>query len=146
MITLKDLLDQSPEIAGAAHLLLARIFLETESGDSERFEKIGEHRQKADELLPETAQAYFLRAMIAISIREKLEFLNEALQLDRGHYESRRLRAFTYYASKKYEQMKEDALVMTALRSEDPWVTLSVLLRYGNSAIMKRQLRITIMP
>ncbi|MGB2863262.1 MAG: protein kinase, partial [Sedimentisphaerales bacterium] len=120
MITLKDLLDQSPEIAGAAHLLLARIFLETESGDSERFEKIGEHRQKADELLPETAQAYFLRAMIAISIREKLEFLNEALQLDRGHYESRRLRAFTYYASKKYEQMKEDALVMTALRSEDP--------------------------
>jgi len=117
---LEDLLEESPEIAGAAHLLLARILLETESSDSERFAKIAEHGQKADELLPETAQAYFLRAMITISIKKKLEYLNEALRLDRGHYESRRLRAYTYYASRKYEQMEEDASAMTALRSEDP--------------------------
>ncbi|MFC1634777.1 protein kinase [Planctomycetota bacterium] len=130
---LEDLLDERAEIAGAAHLLLARILLETEASDSEKFAKIEEHRQKADELLPETAQAYFLRARIAISIREKLEYLNEALRLDRGHYESRRLRAYTYYASRKYEQMEEDALVMTALQSQDP-------LGYSLRAIALREL------
>ena len=57
---------------------------------------------------------------MALTIKEKLELLDEALNIDRRHYESRKLRAFTYYASRKYEKMKEDALGMTILRPQDP--------------------------
>ncbi len=75
---------------------------------------------QAEALLPETAEAYFLRAMTAITVKEQLASLDRALQLDPTHYESRRLRAYTYYASRKYERMKEDALGMTILRPRDP--------------------------
>ena len=117
---LQGLLDDRPEIAGGAHLLMARVILETESSDSTRFTRITDHRQKADGLLPESADAFFQRAMTAVSIKEKLKSLDQALEHDRGHYESRRLRAYTSYASKKYKQMESDALFMTASQPEDP--------------------------
>jgi tetratricopeptide (TPR) repeat protein len=71
-------------------------------------------------LLPETAGAYFLRAMTALTVQEQLTALDKALQLDPSHYESLRLRAFTYYASRKYDRLREDARVMTVLRPRDP--------------------------
>ncbi|MHC4440141.1 MAG: tetratricopeptide repeat protein, partial [Planctomycetota bacterium] len=117
---LEDLLDDRPEIAGAAYSLLARILWESESSDEEKFKKVDEYRQKAEELLSETAEAYFLRAMMAITIKEKLELLDKALYIDPRHYESCRLRAFTFYASRKYEMMENDARVMVVLRSQDP--------------------------
>jgi Tol biopolymer transport system component len=117
---LNDLLNDRSEIAGAAHALVARILWETGSLDAQKLEEIEEHRQKAEELRPETAEAYFLRAMTALTVKEQLGALDKALQLDASHYESRRLRAFTYYASRKYERMKDDALAMTVLRPRDP--------------------------
>ena len=117
---LGSLLDAPPEIAGAAHSLLVRILWESESPDAEKLKEIEEHRQKAEELLPETAEAHFLRAMTAVPVKEQLASLDTALRLNRNHYESRRLRAFTYYASRKYEQMRDDALAMTILRPGDP--------------------------
>ncbi|MCP4261398.1 MAG: protein kinase [Planctomycetes bacterium] len=133
-ITILDsLLNKQPEIAGISYSLLARILLESESIDDEKLKKIDEYQQKAEELLPETAEAYFLRAMMALTIKEKLELLDEALYIDSGHFESRRLRAFTYYASRKYEKMKEDALGMTILRPRDP-------LGYYLRAIASREL------
>jgi tetratricopeptide (TPR) repeat protein len=118
--TLNNLLGEPPEIAGAAHSLLARILWESESLDAEKLKEIEEHRRQAEALLPETAEAYFLRAMTAVTIKEQLAALDKALQLDSGHYESLRLRAFTYHASRKYERMKDDALGMTYLRRRDP--------------------------
>jgi tetratricopeptide (TPR) repeat protein len=117
---LGSLLNERPEIAGAAHSLLARILWESELPNAERLKEIDEHRQRAEVLLPETAEAYFLRAMTAVTVKEQLASLDKALQLDPGHYESRRLRAFTYYASRKYEKMKDDVMVMTVLRPRDP--------------------------
>jgi len=117
---LSNLLNERPEIAGAAHSLLARILWESESPSAEKLKEIEEHRRRAEALLPETAEAYFLRAMTAVTVKEQLASLEKALQLDPAHYESRRLRAFTYYASRKYEKMKEDALVLTVLRPRDP--------------------------
>jgi len=116
---LEKLVDDRPEIAGAAHSLLARILWESESSDDEKMKKVDEYRLKAEELLSETAEAYFLQAMTNPTIKEKLEMLDKALDLDPGHYESLRLRTFTYYASRKYEQMKDDALVMVALQPRD---------------------------
>jgi hypothetical protein len=83
VINLENLLNESPEIAGAAYSLLARILWESEAGDNEKRKKIDEYRQKAEELLPETAEAYFLRAMMALTIKEKLELLDEALYIDK---------------------------------------------------------------
>ena len=117
---LQQLLDDRPEIAGAAHSLLARILWEIPALDAEQLKKVQDHRARAEALLPETAEAYFLRAMTAMTIRQKFELLDHALHLDRGHFESRRLRALTYYASRRYEAMERDAFVMTALRPQDP--------------------------
>ncbi len=116
---LGDLVHNRPEIAGAAHALLARILWESQSPKAEKSEEIEEHRRQAEALLPETAEAHFLRAITAATIREQLASLNQALQLDPAHYESLRLRAFMYYASRKYEKMRDDALVMTVLRPRD---------------------------
>jgi serine/threonine protein kinase/Tol biopolymer transport system component len=132
-ILLNSLLNERPEIAGAAHSLLARILWESESPDAEKLKQVEEHRQRAEALLPETAEAYFLRAMTAVTVKEQLASLDKALQLDSGHYESRRLRAFTYYASRKYDQLHDDALVMTILRPRDP-------LGYSLRAVARREL------
>ena len=87
--------------------LLARILWESGSLNAEKLKEIEEHRHQAEALLPETAEAYFQRAMTAVTIKEQLASLDKALQLDTGHYESRRLRAFTYYASRKYDRLKD---------------------------------------
>ncbi len=116
---LGNLLQEPPEVAGAAHSLLARILWESESLDAEKLQQIEEHRQRAEALLPETAEAYFLRAMTAPTVNEQFAALNKALQLGPDHYESLRLRALTYYASRKYERMRDDALGMTYLRRRD---------------------------
>jgi len=117
---LGNLLNGRPEIAGAAHSLLARILWEGESPDAERLKEIEEHRKNAETLLPETAEAYFLRAMTAMTVKEQLASLDKALQFDPAHYESRRSRAFTYYASRKYDRLRDDALGMVILRPRDP--------------------------
>jgi len=117
---LEGLLDSRAAIAGAAHSLLARILWESPSRDTKNLEKANEYRQKAEDLLPETAEAYFLRAMTALPIREKLDLLDKALRLDPGHYESYRMRAFTHYASRRYDRMQDDALAMIVLRPRDP--------------------------
>jgi serine/threonine protein kinase/Tol biopolymer transport system component len=117
---LNNLLNESPEVAGAAHGLLARILWESGASDTANLKEMEEHRQKAEALLPETAEAYFLRAMTSLTVKEELASLDRALQLDSSHYETRRLRAFTYYASRKYDRLQADALVMSVLRPRDP--------------------------
>jgi serine/threonine protein kinase len=119
-VILRGLLQEGPEVAGAAHALLARLLWEREGLDTERVQEIEEHRRQAETLLPQSAEAYFLRAMTAVTIQEQLAALDMALRLDSGHYESRRLRAFIHYASRRYERMNEDAFAMEALRARDP--------------------------
>jgi serine/threonine protein kinase/tetratricopeptide (TPR) repeat protein len=133
VMILNRLLQERPVIAGAAHALLARVLWEGETLDAERLQAIEEHRRQAEISLPETAEAYFLRAMTAITVKDQLAALDKALQLDPGHYESLRQRAFTYYASRRYERMRDDALGMTYLRRRDP-------LGYSLRAIALREL------
>jgi tetratricopeptide (TPR) repeat protein len=117
---LKQLIRDRPEIAGAAYALLARLIWESEVLDGEKQKEMEEYRRRAEALLPGTAEAHFLRAMIAVTVKEQLAWLDKALRLDPGHYDSRRLRALTYQASRKYEEMEHDALVMTVLNKDDP--------------------------
>ncbi|RPJ19780.1 MAG: hypothetical protein EHM35_20285, partial [Planctomycetaceae bacterium] len=117
---LKTLLDGRPEIAGAAHVLMVRALRENGDLDTQKLQEIEEHRRQATNLLPQTAEAYFLQAMTALTVKEQLGALDEAVRLDAKHYETRRLRAFTYYASRQYGPMSDDASVMEALRDRDP--------------------------
>lgn len=119
---LKDLclLQDRPELAGAAHSLLARIIWESQSLGPQELKEVVKHQQKAEQLLPKTAEACYLRAMTVFTIPDKLALLTEALRLDHSHYPSRRLRALTYQASREYELMKDEALLMTDRWPLDP--------------------------
>jgi serine/threonine protein kinase/tetratricopeptide (TPR) repeat protein len=120
--TLEQLLNDRPEIAGAAHALMARILWESPSTNAEKLAKIETHQEQAKVLFAESesAEAFFLRAMTAFTIKEKMALLHKALRLDPSHYESRRLRALTYYASRKYQDLEHDALAMIVRQPKDP--------------------------
>jgi len=120
IVKLENLLNERPKIAGAAHALLARIYLEGEGRDTGRLSKANEHRQEAEKLLPDIAEAHYLRALTAATIKETLRYLNKALDVGPDHYESRRMRASTHYCSRKFSLAAEDALSLTALNPKNP--------------------------
>ena len=80
---LEKLLDERDEIAGQAHLLLAKIYYDSDPdapGRTKEYRLKWEyHRQEAERLLPHTADAYLLRAMSAGTVQKSVEFLNKAL-------------------------------------------------------------------
>ena len=110
---LKGLLAEPPEIAGTAHALLARIHDAWESSLAE------EHRRQAESLLQQTAEAYSLRAMAAMTPEEALVWLDKALKLEPDHFLSRQARALVYYASRNFAGMELDAEAMIVIRPKD---------------------------
>jgi serine/threonine protein kinase/Flp pilus assembly protein TadD len=132
---LEELTNERDEIAWQAHFLLARIYLETDPGNPNEvreYQRRGrEHQQRGEELFSETAAAYFNRAMIAGTVDKSLEYLDNALRIDSGHYPSRRARTLGYYALRDYRNMERDAVAMTALRDWDPegYSLLAIALR-----------------
>ena len=130
---LHKLLNERPEIAANAHFLLARIYLESTSGDLHMKEKAEIHMQQGEQLLPRTAEAYVLRAIIAQTVQGTLGWLNDALQLNRSHYGARRTRALTFYALGEYHDMETDASVMIGSQPENP-------AGYSLRAIARREL------
>ena len=132
--SLEELLDESPDIAGTAHLLLARLYWESELDDIEKKEKVDRHRAEAQQLLPETADSYYMRAMNAATVKESMVFLGKAIDdLDPRHYESLRLRAQTYRVSEKFVDMEYDALAMIVSQPQNPR-------GYAMRAIARREL------
>jgi tetratricopeptide (TPR) repeat protein len=130
---LYKLLNERPEIAANAHFLLARIYLESASVDLHMKDKAEVHLQQGEQLLPRTAEAYLLRAMIAQTVQETLGWLNDALQLDPSNYNARRTRALTYYALREYRDMETEASVMIGGQPKNPE-------GYSLRAIAKREL------
>ncbi|MHC4370083.1 MAG: protein kinase domain-containing protein, partial [Planctomycetota bacterium] len=131
--TLESLLDEAPETAGYASLLLARILLEDGSINEDKLARVDELKLRAEELLPRSAKAYFFRATMALSIKDKLDLLQRALETGPGHYDSRKLRALIHYASRRYSDMELDVETMIALRPQDP-------LGYSLRAVVSREL------
>lgn len=123
---LKKLLDEQPEVAGPAHYLLARIYAGSDSA------KAKEHQQLAGSLLPQTAEAYCLRAMTASTPERIIQWLSKAVQLDPSHYPSRKARALAYYAMKDYRKMEQDVEATIVMRPKDS-------LGYALRAIARRE-------
>jgi serine/threonine protein kinase len=133
---LLTLLNERSEIAANAHFLLARIYLESAAGDPHMKDKAEVHLQHGEQLLPRTAEAYLLRAVIAQTIQETLGWLNETLQLDPSNYDARRTRALTYFALREYHDMETEASVMIGSQPKNPE-------GYSLRAIARRELALT---
>ena len=110
---LQPLLDQEAGIAGAAHCLLARMFIGTAPEESRK------HQELADALTPQTADAFMLRAMASGSPDVAIDWLSKAVQLDPSHYPARRARALAYYASRAYASMEQEGEILIAMRPRD---------------------------
>ncbi len=121
---LESLLEEREDIAGQAHFLLARIYYENDPdapGRTATYRSKWEyHREKAEELLPETADAYLLRAVSAGTVPKALQYIDKALELDKNHYDSLRMRSSLSYASRDYHKMIKDAAQMTAIEPNNP--------------------------
>jgi len=120
---LKGLLGESHEIAGQAHFLLATIYYESDpeapASTPEYSAQYIHHKQKADELLPETADSYLLRAISAATVPKALEHLDRALALDYKHMESIKTRFYIHHACSNFRQMAPDATKMKMIKPED---------------------------
>ena len=121
---LEKLTKEKDEIASQAHFLLARIYLETDPDnpeDAPKYQQKGKyHQQEGEKLFSESPEAYFNRSMMAGSVNSILKWLNEALKLNRSHYDSLEARSLAYYALNKYDEMEIDASVMIGNESSNP--------------------------
>jgi len=121
---LERLLGTADEVAGQAHLLLANIYYEADPcapGETSEFrQRWQEHREQAEQLIAGTAPYYVLRAQAAYGVKEMLEMLDQALKLDKQHYDSLRERAHIYYSQHDYEKMARDATRMIGIRPDRP--------------------------
>jgi len=124
---LNELLSEKPEIAGAAHYLLARIYMGSDPN------KAKEHQQLGESLLPQTAEAYSLRGMTTSTPEETIQWLSRAVELDPSHYPSRKARALAYYALKDHRKMAEDVEAIIVMRPKDS-------LGYSLRAIARREM------
>ena len=134
---LESLLDERDEIAGQAHLLLAKLHYDNYPKAMERKEtyrqKWEHHRQEAGRLLPRSADALQQQALSAGTADQAFDLLRQALELDEKHYDSLRERAYLYYVSHDYFNMLLDAVKMTGIQSRHA-------LGYSLSAIAQREL------
>ncbi len=117
---LYKLLNERSEIAANAHFLLARIYLESAARDPHMKDKAQVHLQHGEQLLPRTAEAYLLRAVVAQTVEGTLRWLEEALQLDPAHYDAHRARALTCFALGEYHDMETEASVMIGSQPKNP--------------------------
>jgi Tol biopolymer transport system component/uncharacterized protein HemY len=117
---LYKLLKERSEIAANAHFLLARIYLESTARDPHMKDKAEVHLQHGEQLLPRTAEAYVLRAVVAQTVQETLRWLEEALQLGPANYDAHRARALTCLALGEYHDMETEASVMIGSQPKNP--------------------------
>jgi tetratricopeptide (TPR) repeat protein len=110
---LRRLLGEEPEIAGTAHYLLAMIYMGSDPPKAKL------HQKRAEELLPQTAEAYCLRAMAASTSDEAVDWLTKAVAFNPSHYPSHKALALAYYALKDYSKMAHEVDIIIVLRQWD---------------------------
>jgi len=106
--------EPEPETVAAAHYLLASIYhLQS------NLEKAQKHQQLVDSLLPDTADAYVLQAMMADTPDIKIEWLSKAIDMEADNHAAYQARALAHYGSKNFERMLRDTMPIVARRPKD---------------------------
>ena len=112
------------EITGQAHAILANIYYEGDPcapGQNSDYHQLWkEHCEQAEQLIGDTATYCFLRARATSDVQEALTLLDQALELNRQHYDSLRERALIYQAQQDYSEMAIDAACMITVQSHNP--------------------------
>ena len=112
------------KIAGQANAILANIYYEGDpcapSENTNYYQLWNNHREQAELLIGDTATYCFLRARATSDVQETLKLLDQALELDRKHYDSLRERALIYRAQQDYSEMAIDAACMITVQSNNP--------------------------
>ncbi|MFC1794715.1 hypothetical protein ACFL3Q_14145, partial [Planctomycetota bacterium] len=96
---LEGLLGEPDEISSQAHLLLARIYLESAPRDAnsplfiqgktqKHQDKAMEHQAKGNAMLPGSAQSYYNKALMAGSVNETLRWLDRAIELQPDYFDA----------------------------------------------------------
>jgi len=111
--TLRPLLSEKPKIAGPAYYLLAAINAGIAPSKAE------DYRQRAESMLPNTAEALALRGMTATSPMQSVRMLTKSLELDPQYYPGRKARALAWYSLGDLNEMKADVETMISLRPQD---------------------------
>jgi len=110
------------EIAGQAHAMLANIYYEGDPcalGRNSNYHQLWKnHCEQAEQLIGNTATYCFLRARATSDVQEALTLLDQALEMDRQHYDSLRERALIYQAQQDYFDMAVDAACMITIQSQ----------------------------
>jgi len=123
---LVGLLDESPEVAGPAHCLLATIHMGRDPVKAQA------HQQAGESLLPQTPEAYTLRGLTADGSTATVQWLSKALELDPAYYPARKARALACDAVRDYTTMTTDAEALIVARPKDA-------LGYALRAIARRE-------
>ncbi len=111
---LQQLEAESPN-EGAVYEMLAMLYVAR--GDDALVTK---YRQLAEAFPPRTPEAFIIKAITAENLKAMLNLLSQALELDRQHYQARRMRARTYAALKDYDNMERDADRMVFVQPQNP--------------------------
>ena len=126
------------EIAGGAHFLAAEIYYDGDPdapGQTQEYRAKWEyHNDQAELLLPPSADTYLLQARRAGTVHKTLKLLDQALELDRGHYDSIRELAYLSYASRDFVEMVAHAGRMVGIRPDHG-------LGYSLCAVAQRELK-----
>jgi len=138
IVALESLLQERDEIAGQAHLLLAKLYYDSYPKAIEMKEEYRSnweyHRQKAERLLPGDADTFLHKAQSAGTVHQAFDWINRALALTHDtHYDSLRERAYLHYVSHDYFNMLLDAIKLTGIQPKHA-------LGYSLSAIAQREL------
>ncbi|NQV36326.1 MAG: serine/threonine protein kinase, partial [Phycisphaeraceae bacterium] len=110
---LLHLTQEESQIAGAAHYLLVRVYLTVDPA------KADTHRQLAESILPETAEAFYLRALTATSAEDALTWLSLAVEHEPKYYAAHQSLTYAYYSLKAFQRMAEEASILTVLHPSD---------------------------
>ncbi len=110
---LLQLTQAESQIAGVAHVLLARIYLMVDPT------KVDKHRQLAESIRPDTAEAKYLRGMAAASADEALIWLDEAIDQDSKYFPARKAKVFALFSKKAFREMATEAHILTVLHPDD---------------------------
>jgi len=108
---LEGIVEREPD-CWAAHYRLAALYAEEDQ------ERAAYHRETADRLMPETADAYYVRARVEGDPLQAIKLLDEALKFDPGHVDAMMDRASRNLDLDRYQDALIDADRAVAMRPD----------------------------